>query len=128
MEKFSCPKCGQPMETADELTGQQITCVSCGQSFIPVRHVATLLAQDKSNNQVRRNGRLIMVFAAVLAVLALVVFVGAIVEWHNEAAAAHGEDSAPFFATAYWFLKAAIVLYVVAQITFIRANTERSER
>jgi hypothetical protein len=116
----------QPMETADDLAGQQITCVSCGEKFFPQRKYTPIPAQEnKTSNAIRRNGRLIMLFAAVLAVIALLVFVGAIIEWRTDAVAGHGEDSAPFFATTFWFLKAAICLFVVTQITFIRANTEK---
>ena len=74
---------------------------------------------------IRRNARLIVSFSGILAVIALLVFIGAFIEWRQDAAEGHGEESGPFFDTAFWFLKAAICLYVVGQITHIRANTEK---
>jgi hypothetical protein len=108
MEKFDCPKCGQPMEAVEDVTGQEIACVSCGEKFIAAGKVAPLSPATNNNREtIRRNARLIWYFAGTLAVIVLFVFIGAMAEWHSDAAAAHGEDSAPYFATAYWFLKAA---------------------
>lgn len=109
------------METDQDAIGREITCVSCGQKFIPLPPAVVPIRHKR----MRLFAKVVMWLAGALALISLLIFIGAFFTWHRDAAAAHGEDSFPFFAVAYSFLKATIVLYLVATVTHTRANTEK---
>ena len=148
--KIYCPKCFREMDIDEESLVLPILCQGCGHEFYVregAENVATSATGQTStiSEQALRSGgkgreaegiraraRDFWRVAMIFMVIAALCFVAGIVAAANDAvSAANGVTaeadfpSAGAFSACWFFLKASGVCYVICQLLYIRANTEK---
>lgn len=105
----------------------KIECPSCQQP------IQIDLEEPKAVRKIRRLAKNFSVASAILAGFGMICFLGAIVSWKGAVSDRNagvpedhiGHAAADFWLATYWCITTAIILFAVAQITHIRANTEK---
>ncbi len=136
---FDCPNCKRPMSGDKALLGVMINCPDCREPFFPVSkgeqsvredadelpEKTRRMAEQKEFHHREAIGRIrslawgFTVGAIILAAIAIIIALG------SAFTSISGESSGNGFFIAGAFLGAALWLFLIAQIIYIRANTEK---